>query len=64
LIKREHTGLVEFGERNTNVGVARTHGIGLGKIFGTMNLDLQNPNSSGSDTGFSTQQETVDIQAI
>jgi hypothetical protein len=54
LIKREHTRLVEFGERNTNVGVARTHGIGLGKIFGTMNLDLQHPDGGRSDTGFPT----------
>jgi len=47
------TRFVEFGKRNTDIGVARTHRIALGEIFGTMYLDLQNPNSSGPDTGFS-----------
>jgi len=52
--KREHTWFIELGKRYTDIGVARTHGISLGKIFGTMYLDLQYPNGSGSDTGFST----------
>jgi hypothetical protein len=48
------TRLVELGKRDSDIGVAGTHRIGFGKIFGTMNLDLQNSNGGRSDTGFST----------